>query len=82
MVELASTNGASPSDKGPHTFTALPSMMVAYQANGARLGWLLNPHQQPVEAWPILGDSQRFEGISVAGAGPEFPALQLELGEI
>ena len=43
--------------------------MAAYQANGARLGWLLIPHQQTVEVWPASGDSQRYEGIAVVEAG-------------
>ena len=77
VVELA-----SPSDEGPRGFTALRSKMAAYQANGARLGWLLIPHQQAVEIWPASGESQRWEGLAVLEAGPEFPALQLRLEEI
>jgi Uma2 family endonuclease len=73
---------ASPSDEGPRGLTALRSKMAAYQANGACLGWLLIPHQQAVEAWPASSDLQRFEGIAVLEAGPEFPALQLRLDEI
>jgi Uma2 family endonuclease len=56
--------------------------MAAYQANGARLGWLIIPHQQAVEVWPASGDLQRFEGIAELEAGPEFPDLQLRLEEI
>ena len=77
VVELA-----SPSDEPPRGLTALRSKMAAYQANGARLGWLLIPHQQAVEVWPASGDLQRFEGIAVLEAGSEFPALQLQLHEI
>ena len=73
---------ASPSDDGPRALTALRSKMATYQANGARLGWLLIPHQQAVEVWPATGDLHRFERISVLEAGPEFPALQLQLDEI
>ena len=43
-------------------FTALRSKMAVCQANGARLGWLLIPHEQAVEVWPASGDPQRFEG--------------------
>ncbi len=82
VVELASTKGASPSDEGPRALAALRSKMAAYQANGARLGWLLIPHQQAVEVWPASGDPQRFEGLTVLEAGSEFPALQLQLDEI
>ena len=56
--------------------------MAAYQANGARLGWLLIPEQQAVEVWPASGEPQRFEGITLLEAGPEFPDLQLRLEEI
>ena len=56
--------------------------MAAYQANGARLGWLLIPHKQVVEVWPISGDPKSFNGIEVLEAGPEFPGLQLQLAEI
>ena len=77
VVELA-----SPSDEGPRALTALRSKMDAYQANGARLGWLLIPHQHAVEVWPASGDPQRLEGIEVLEAGPEFPDLQLQLDEI
>ena len=77
VVELA-----SPGDEGPRALTALRNKMFSYQANGARLGWLLIPHQQAVEVWPVSGEPQRCEGISVLEAGPEFPALQLQLEEI
>ena len=77
VVELA-----SPSDEGPRALTALRSKMSSYQANGARLGWLLIPHKQAVEVWPISGDPKSFNGIEVLDAGPEFPGLQLQLAEI
>jgi Uma2 family endonuclease len=77
VVELA-----SPSDESPRGLTALRSKMAAYQVNGAQLGWLLIPHQQAVEVWPASGDPQRFEGITLLEAGPEFPDLQLRLDEI
>jgi Uma2 family endonuclease len=77
VVELA-----SPSDEGPRALAALRNKMVAYQANGARLGWLLIPHQQAVEIWPACGDPQRCEDLPVLKAGAEFPGLQLQLEEI
>jgi len=39
--------------------------MAAYQANGARLGWLLLPHEQAVEVWPVSGAPQRLEKLEV-----------------
>lgn len=77
VVELA-----SPSDEGPRGVSALRRKMAAYQANGARLGWLLLPHQQAVEVWPAIGSPQRLEQLEVLEATPEFPRLQLQLAEI
>jgi Uma2 family endonuclease len=77
VVELA-----SPSDEGPRGFTALRQTMAAYQSNGARLGWLLLPHEQAVEVWPASGEPQRLEACDRLEAGPQFPGLQLQLAEI
>jgi Uma2 family endonuclease len=77
VVELA-----SPSDEGPRGVSALRQKMASYQANGARLGWLLLTHQQAVEAWPASGTSQHLEQIDVLEATPDFPGLQLQLAEI
>jgi len=77
VVELA-----SPSDEGPRGLSALRQKMAAYQANGARLGWLLIPHDQAVEVWSASGTSQRLEQIDVLEATPEFAGLQLQLAEI
>lgn len=77
VVELA-----SPSDEGPRGVSALRQKMASYQANGARLGWLLLPHQQAVEVWHASNASQRLEQIDVLEATPDFPGLQLQLAEI
>jgi Uma2 family endonuclease len=73
---------ASPSDSGPRGLTALRSKMAAYQANGARLGWLLIPQEQAVEVWPASGEPERRELVKVLEATSEFPGLQLQLAEI
>jgi len=73
---------ASPSDEGPRGLSALRRKMAAYQANGARLGWLLLPHEQAVEIWPASGSPQRLDAAAVLEAGAEFPGLQLQLAEI
>jgi Uma2 family endonuclease len=77
VVELA-----SPSDEGPRGVSDLRKKMATYQANGARLGWLLLPNEQAVEVWPASGSPQRLEQLEVLEATPEFPGLQLLLGEI
>ena len=77
VVELA-----SPSDEEPRGVSALRQKMASYQANGARLGWLLLPHQQAVEVWPASGAQQRLEQIDVLEATQDVPGLQLQLAEI
>ena len=77
VVELA-----SPSDEDARALSALRSKMAAHRTNGARLGWLHIPHQQAVEVWLASGDPQRYEGIAVLAAGPEFPGVLLQLDEI
>lgn len=77
VVELASAN-----DEGPRGVSALREKMATYMANGARLGWLLLPHEQAVEVWPASGAPQRLEQLQVLEATPEFPGLQLQLAEI
>ena len=80
VVELA-----SPGDEGPRGVSALRRKMASYQANGARLGWLLLPEQRAVEIWPgpqETSPSQRFEPAEVLEGGTDFPGLRLELAEI
>ena len=77
VVELA-----SPSDEGPRGLSALRQKMAAYQANGARLGWLLIPQDQAVEVWPASGAPQRLVSADLLEGGPAFPGLQLQLAEI
>jgi Uma2 family endonuclease len=77
VVELA-----SPSDEGARGVTALREKMAAYQANGARLGWLLLLHDQAVEVWPEGEAPERLEQLQVLEATPAFQGLQLQLAEI
>lgn len=77
VVELA-----SPSDEEPRGVNALRRKMAAYQANGARLGWLILPERRSVEQWPAQGPSTRLENATVLEAGPAFPGLTLDLSEI
>ena len=77
VVELA-----SPSDEGPRGLSALRQKMGAYQANGARLAWLLLPHEQAVEVWSANGEPQRLEQPLVLEATGELSGLQLQLAEI
>jgi Uma2 family endonuclease len=77
VVELA-----SPSEEGPRGVTSLRRKMDWYQANGARLGWLLMPGERAVEVWPASGAPLRIEQAELLEGGDDFPGLQLDLGEI
>ena len=77
VVELASA-----SDGGPRGAEALRRKLAAYQANGARLGWLLFPDERAVELWRPGGEPQRLEDAEVLEGGTVVPGLRLELEEI
>lgn len=77
VVELA-----SPSDEGPRGVSALRRKMAAYQANGARLGWLLLPQERAVEVWEASGEPRRLEQSETLEAPEEFAGLRLQLEEI
>ena len=77
VVELA-----SPSDGGPRGITALRQKLAAYQANGARRGWLLLPEECSVEIWAASGDPRRIEAAEWLEGGEVLPGLRLELAEI
>jgi Uma2 family endonuclease len=77
VVELA-----SPSDEGRCGITALRQKLASYQANGARLGWLLLPDERAVEIWTAIGDPQRIEAAEWLEGGEVLPGLRLELAEV
>ncbi len=79
VVELA-----SPSDEGPRGVSNLRHKMGLYQANGARLGWLLLPQERAVEIWQggQEGMAERLEDATRVEGGEGFAGLALELEEI
>jgi Uma2 family endonuclease len=79
VIELAST-----SDEGPRGITALRHKMDRYQANGARLGWLLLPHERAVEIWRggQQGMAERLENASRVAGSELVEGLELDLEEI
>jgi Uma2 family endonuclease len=81
VVELA-----SPSDVGPRGLSALRRKMATYQANGARLGWLLIPEQRAVEVWGPAGEAanvpQRMAPTNQIDGSPLFPGLLIDLQEV
>ena len=74
----------SPSDEGPRGVTALRRKMAHYQANGARLGWLLLPAERAVEIWRggEQGMGERLENASRLEGAELAEGLALELEEI
>ncbi len=84
VIELASTNGASPSDEGHRGITALRRKMEQYRANGARLGWLLLPQARAVEIWRggQQGMAERLENASRVDGSELVEGLELGLEEI
>jgi Uma2 family endonuclease len=79
VIELA-----SPSDAGPRGITALRRKMEQYQANGARLGWLLLPQERAVEIWRggQQGMAERLENASRVDGSELAEGLELGLEEI
>ena len=79
VVELV-----SPSDAGPRSITALRRKMDLYQANGARLGWLLLPQERAVEIWRAgqQGMAQRLENANRLDGSELAEGLALDLEDI
>ena len=79
VIELA-----SPSDEGPRGVTALRRKMDRYQANGARLGWLLLPQERAVEIWRggQQGMAERLDNASRVDGSELAVGLGLDLEEI
>ena len=79
VIELA-----SPSDAGPRGITALRRKMEQYQANGARLGWLLLPQERAVEIWRggQQGMAERLDNANRVAGSELAEGLGLDLEEI
>jgi Uma2 family endonuclease len=79
VIELA-----SPSDEGPRGITALRRKMEQYQANGARLGWLLLPQERAVEIWRggQQGMAERLDNASRVDGSELAESLGLDLEEL
>ena len=79
VVELAGS-----SEEGPRGVSDLRRKIDTYQANGARLGWLLLPEEQAVEIWRggQPGMAERQENASRLDGGVLAEGFALELEEI
>ena len=75
---------ASASDEGPRGVSALRRKMDQYQANGARLGWLLLPEERAVEIWRKgqEGMAERVDNANRLDGRELAEGLGLELAEI
>jgi len=75
---------ASQSDEGPRGVSAMRRKMNQYQANGARLGWLMLPEERAVEIWRggQQGMGERLENASRLDGGELAEGLVLELAQI
>ena len=73
VVELA-----SPSDR----LAELRRKMAHYQANGARLGWLVLPESRCVEVWSEQGEPQILTGATTLEGPLLLPGLRLDLREL
>jgi Uma2 family endonuclease len=69
---------ASPSDRLPN----LRAKMEEYLANGARLGWLIDPDERNVYVYRPGKKVQRRSGLRQISASPELPGFVLKLAEI
>jgi Uma2 family endonuclease len=68
----------SPSDR----LTKLRAKMDEYLANGARLGWLIDPEEGKVYVYRPGEKVQCRSGVQQLSAAPELPGFVLELSEI
>ncbi len=68
----------SPSD----ALAPLEAKMVEYVANGALLGWLIDPLRRRVDVYRVGCEVEALEDPGTISGDPEFPGLLLEMQEI
>lgn len=68
----------SPSDR----IGDVRSKMREYMANGARLGWLIDPAERTVEAYRPGRVVKRMRGIDALAGDPELPGFVLRLEDV
>jgi Uma2 family endonuclease len=68
----------SPSD----TLHPLEDKMAEYLANGAQLGWLIDPVNRGVSVYRPGVAVQRIEGAHALSAAPELPGFELDLTQL
>jgi len=68
----------SPTDRLPD----LRAKMDEYVANGARLGWLIDPDTRTVDIYRPGKPVERLENPAAIAGDPELPGFELDLAEI
>ena len=68
----------SPSD----TLASVQAKMEEYVANGARLGWLIDPIEQRVHVYRPGIDVEILDEPSSVAGDPELPGFEMELEEV
>jgi Uncharacterized protein conserved in cyanobacteria len=68
----------SPTDR----LSTLQAKMAEYAANGARLGWLIDPSERKVHVYRPNADPQVLDDPSAVSGDPELPGLTLDLADI
>jgi Uma2 family endonuclease len=68
----------SPSDD----LATVRAKMEEYMANGAQLGWLIDPARRAVEVYRRGGAVERLENPATVSGDPVLPGFQLDLAEI
>ncbi len=62
--------------------SSLQSKMREYQANGVRLGWLINPQQQQVEIYRLGREVEVLQSPTTLSGEDVLPGFTLDLGTI
>jgi Uma2 family endonuclease len=62
--------------------TTLQAKMLEYQANGVRLGWLINPQQQQVEVYRLGQAVEVLQSPNTLDGEAVLPGFILDLSSI
>jgi Uma2 family endonuclease len=68
----------SPTDR----LAQLEAKMAEYLANGAELGWLIDPDSRTVQVYRPGRDVERLAGMSEMAGAPELPGFVLDLAKV
>jgi len=68
----------SPTD----TLSAANAKMIEYIANGARLGWLIDPEEEAVYVYRFGASVEELRNLTEISADPELPGFRLGLSDI